>query len=223
MAESDLTLILGTRVAQTLRRMGHTVTLTRTSNHDVGLAERTQLANRLRADVFVSIHLNATPTNPFGWRSPTAQGIETYILNNATDASARRVAQLENSIITHQAHAARNAPDVALILKDLRLDENLAESKRLACLIQSDLVRASGGRGADRGVKQALFHVLLGADMPSVLVEAGFLGNANDRNRLLNPKSQTQMASAIARAIDRFGVTRGTKIANQQLASCPVR
>jgi N-acetylmuramoyl-L-alanine amidase len=155
--------------------------------------------------------------------------VETYILNNTTDASSKRLAQLENSVLGGAKDDAQGQLDVALILKDLRLDANLAESKRLACLLQSHLiasreVREGSPEGkpkdprADRGVRQALFHVLLGADMPSALVEAGFLTHPKDRALLLSPSGQRSIGRAVALAILEFK----RKKASLQLARCKV-
>jgi N-acetylmuramoyl-L-alanine amidase len=92
--------------------------------------------------------------------------------------------------------------DIALILKDLRLDANLSESKRLACAVQTQLVNATSS--SSRGVKQALFHVLLGADMPSILVEAGFLNNQRDRRIITSRIGQVKVSQAIATAVDEY-------------------
>jgi N-acetylmuramoyl-L-alanine amidase len=126
--------------------------------------------------------------------------------------------------------------DVALILKDLRLDANLLESKRLACAVQGELVAATvpdrkaalaiRGSPRNRGVKQALFHVLLGADMPSILVEAGFLTHPRDRAIVLSEEGQRSIATAMADALDRYRalqVPRGPRSeALARLSSCKI-
>lgn len=225
-AEKDLALQLSKLVAQELRESGISVILTRSDDRDIPLKNRTALANRLKADIFLSIHLNATdrPSS-----KSTAEGFETYILNNATDASSRRLAQLENSVLTSVDEEVAPQKDVALILKDLRLDKNIGESKRLACALQMKLVEFSARNRAtlkiaskNRGVKQALFHVLLGADMPSALIEAGFLSNAKDRALLLNPLGQRLLSRAIARAVEQYKHDRGTQFAKNSMNSCKV-
>jgi N-acetylmuramoyl-L-alanine amidase len=116
-----------------------------------------------------------------------------------------------------------DSADVALILKDLTLDANLSESKRLACAIQDTLVRVTGAKGArDRGVKQALFHVLLGADMPSALLEAGFMSSPEDRVQVLQPLTRMKQAIALAQAVDQFRKDFGTRQARQSLSQCRV-
>jgi N-acetylmuramoyl-L-alanine amidase len=219
--EKDLTLALALVTAKMLRSHKITTILTRTTDKDVPLGDRTALANRLKADVFLSIHMNSTQTPMV----TDAEGIETYILNNTSDETSKRLAHLENTVLSPEVRAAAaDSPeqlDVALILRDLRLDANLSESKRLACIVQTRLVQGSH-RSKNRGVRQALFHVLLGAEMPSILVEAGFLSNPRDRAIMLSPRGRLLLGSAIAHAIERFRDTRGTSQAQLTLSRCKV-
>ena len=257
-AEKDVTLLIARGVARELQARGFEVTLTRTDDRELPLGARTQLANRLSADLFLSIHMNSTQS-PNAPRGSSAEGIETYILNNASDASSKRLAHLENTVISHDGIETPEQADVALILRDLRLDANLSESKRLACAIQSSLtaapleisapnapldhldhrpqlavdlrrskravrhpVQLGQVRRRDRGVKQALFHVLLGADMPSVLLEAGFLSSPRDRALVLSPQGRHAMSTAIAGAIEQFRLAKGTPRAALALSRCKV-
>ncbi len=210
-SEKEVTLKLAQQTAKQLRAQGYSVILTRESDRDISLPARTALANKLGADVFLSIHMNSDTRG-----GGSASGIETYILNNATDATSRRLAQLENSVLEPEDTASPEQADVALILKDLRLDANLSESKRLACALQSHLSSAVSGstRSAsrNRGVKQALFYVLLGADMPSVLVEAGFLNSARDRGLALSPDGQKTLSLGIAQAVDQYRKSKGSAL-----------
>jgi len=151
----------------------------------------------------------------------SAEGIETFILNNATDATSKRLAHLENAGLSIHPAAIKDQPDVGLILKDLRLDGNLHESKRLACAVQSQLMAVTRTH-RNRGVKQALFHVLLGADMPSVLVEAGFLTSANDRKRVLSPHGRRAMGAAITRAVEQYRQAKFDSKLLAQLSRCKV-
>lgn len=222
--EKDATLLLAQQVARELRARGMIVILTRTRDIDVPLGLRTSMANRLDANVFLSIHMNssheAAPLSP--------EGVETYILNNTTDATSRRLAKLENTVLGPAESDSPRPLDVSLILRDLRLDANLSESKRLACAIQKNLVSSSrlvSGRPLaprNRGVKQALFHVLLGAEMPSVLVEAGFLTHPLDRALVLSPRRRQAMADGIARAVLDFRDLRGTSRALNTLSKCKI-
>jgi N-acetylmuramoyl-L-alanine amidase len=213
-AEKDVTLMLARRVANELRTRGMTVFLTREDDRELALGARTALANRLKANVFLSIHMNSSA----GRMQAGAEGIETYILNNTSDASSKRLAQLENTVLGSTYDTSTpEATDVSLILKDLRLDANQSESKKLACAVQQGLLAATTSAQAqipalklkakkakNRGIKQALFHVLLGADMPSVLVEAGFLSSVRDRAAVLSYSGQKLMARAIAGAVENF-------------------
>lgn len=225
-AEKDVTLRIAQEAARQLRLKGILTTLTRTRDQEVPLPNRTAMANRLSADVFISIHMNSTPEGVV----VDAEGIETYILNNATDASSRRLAKLENSVLggSQVIQAGLDKPegmDVALILKDLRLDANLSESKRLACAVQSQLVtetRQKRLKLRDRGVKQALFHVLLGADMPSILLEAGFLTHPRDRAVVLSAQGRRSIALAVARAVEQFRDAKNTRAAHSMLSRCKV-
>lgn len=231
-SEKDLTLTIALRLAQSLKRAGIQVLLTRDRDREVALAARTAAANRRKADLFLSLHMNAAQPD----RAAVAEGVETYILNASSDATSKRLARMDAAVFSEYDTGGRS--DVAVILKDLKLDSNLAQSKRLACLVQRNLVNAihagsqasqapvqvqTKSNGSDRGVKQALFHVLLGADMPSVLVELGFLSSQKDRSRLLSNEGQKQAVTALTRAIQEFGRLRHTRLASTLTTHCQVR
>jgi N-acetylmuramoyl-L-alanine amidase len=229
--EKDVTLALAKEVASQLRSRGIEVVITRDIDREIPLSQRTAMANKLGADVFISLHMNSLPRGG----TELASGTETYILNNANDGSSKRLAELENTVMAGEPGPNPNVQDaqpmdVALILKDLRLDANLPESKRLACMLQSQMVlargRATGNTESapktDRGVRQALFFVLLGADMPSALVEAGFLSNPKDRAWLTSKSGQKGFGLAIARAINLFRLQKNTLEARKTLNTCKV-
>jgi N-acetylmuramoyl-L-alanine amidase len=217
--EKDATLLLAKAVAQQLKARGIAVTLTRNDDTNVSLGERTGLANRIKADAFISIHMNSTPTPDLA----DAGGFETYILNNTTDETSRRLAHLENTVLSPEVRASDSPEqvDVALILRDLTLDANLPESKRLACSVQAHLI-ADSPQTRNRGVRQALFHVLLGAEMPSILVEAGFINNAHDRAQVLLASKRRVLAAAIARSIEDFRDAKGTPQARFTVSRCKI-
>ena len=220
LSEKQITLRLAQEVQKILQKKGYSVILTRSDDRELSLPSRTALANRLKANLFISIHMNQS-------QGGLAQGVETYIMNHTSDASSRRLARLENSVIG-SAVSQNGGSDVALILKDLRLDSNLSESKRLACLVQNQLVSAtsqdSNSKRRNRGVKQGLFYVLLGADMPSILVEAGFLSHPWDRSLVLSSPGQRLMGEAIGDAVDTFAQTqRDRSVAISKLHSCQVK
>lgn len=221
--EKQIALQISLEAAKAVRAQGIQVTLTRESDREIPLADRTALANRMKADAFFSIHLNSPGPDP--GRQP--EGIETYILNTTTDQSSRRLAKLENAVLGTTIEEADGQTEVALILKDLKLDANMPENKRLACLLQKSLVALWTVQGpnpeVDRGVKQALFHVLLGADMPSALVEVGFLSHPRDRLNVVSAGGRKKIGQAIADAIVRFRDSRGKPQAQREISSCKVR
>jgi N-acetylmuramoyl-L-alanine amidase len=167
--------------------------LTRTGDVAVPLAQRAALANAERADLFVSIHLNAMP----GAARSHARGVETYFLSaDASDASATAVAARENADrLAGEAEIDPNDP-VSGILQDLADTDALAASSRLAYAVHERLVTRLGAD--DRGVKQAPFYVLAGARMPAVLLEVGFVSHVEESKKLATPAYQEQVAQAIA-------------------------
>ncbi len=192
--EKDVALAIARTLAGRLRALGFTVILTRKDDSYVSLDERTRIANQARADLFVSVHCNAA-------RRRTLTGVETWTLNVASDRYATRLATFEN------ADAERTVSDLRLILADLATWANASDARDLAQSVQSSLVRnlrARVGRVEDHGVKQALFYVLLGAHMPAILVETGFISNPAEEARLRNRKYQTGAAEAIARGVKEF-------------------
>ncbi len=195
-AEKNLTLMIARDLARELLIKGNSVILTRNEDKDVQLPDRTALANRLQANVFISIHMNSSSE-----QNQKSGGVETYILNHATDDSSKRLADLENKVLKEsEAIKNINSPNVSLIMKDMILDANLEPSRQLACAVQFRLTKNT----INRGVKQALFYVLLGADMPSILIEAGFINSKADRDRILNTSSRLKLAAQIASAIDDY-------------------
>jgi N-acetylmuramoyl-L-alanine amidase len=196
LTEKHFTLLLARDLARELIIRGNQVVLTRNDDHELPLPERTALANKLKADAFISLHLNSSADHL------KTGGVETFILNHATDDASKRLADLENNVLKDsQAKSASESSNVSLIMKDMILDSTLKPSKDLACSVQS---RIKEGSSRDRGVKQALFYVLLGADMPSILIEAGFMNHEPDRKRILFVKSRHALAAQIAAAVDDF-------------------
>lgn len=177
------------------KELGCEVILTRSSDVYLSLEERMAIANSKNADLFVSIHTNAA-------RNKDAYGIETYFLNLATDEESIRVAAMENATST------RGISDLQNILNDLMQNSKINESSRLATLVQKSMVtelkKTYGAKIKDKGVKQAPFYVLLGATMPSILVETGFLSNPEECKRLTDPKYQNQVCDAIVKGIKAY-------------------
>ena len=200
-AEKQLTLQLARELASKLvQRMAVRIVLTRDEDANLQLDTRTAIANQNQADLFVSIHLNSS-------LGPGAYGTETYFLSpQATDSRAARAAAAEN--VAGQgtppagADEAAAQQDLELILWDLAQAHHMAESQRFANMIQGELNQTLQLR--DRGVKQAPFRVLMGATMPAVLVELGFLSNPEEEKKLQDPAYRDQLVDALARAIARY-------------------
>jgi N-acetylmuramoyl-L-alanine amidase len=192
--EKDVALAIAKVLAVKLKTLGFAVILTRQDDRYLTLDERTRIANDARADLFVSIHCNAA-------RRRKLAGIETWTLNVASNRYAARLASFEN------ADADRSASDLRLILADLATRANADDSRDIAQSVQSALVRAMRSRGekvTDHGIKHALFYVLLGARMPAILVETGFISNPAEEARLRSRERQHAAADAIAAGVREF-------------------
>jgi len=200
--EKDVTLDLARRLRQLLEQDSSiSVVLTRDEDRLVGLDERTAIANHNRADLFLSVHLNASPRT-------NARGAETYFLSTeATDDEARTLAALENRAYrvdkkSLSSNGDKDARNLELILWDLAQNQYLAESSALGESVQRHLDALTGVR--NRGVRQAPFRVLMGATMPSVLVEVGFVSNREEELRLKNLGYRNQVVQAMAAAVREY-------------------
>lgn len=168
--------------------------LTRSRDKYLSLEERTALANTQDADLFISIHTNASPNR-------RAYGIETYILNLATDDEAIRVAARENATST------KNISDLDTILASLMNNAKVSESTRLASYVQQAMagsLKRKYKQIRSKGIKQAPFYVLLGADMPSILIETSFISNPTECKRLVSKSYQKQLCQGIIDGIRRY-------------------
>ncbi len=196
--EKDLTLQIAQRVGVALRKRGMRVVLTRTGDLSVPLANRAAIANAIRADLFLSIHLNSMPTAE---ARRVTSGIETYFLSaDATDAHASAVAARENADRIAGEDALDPADPVAAILSDLADADSLAGSSAIAYRIHERLVQALGEE--DHGVKQAPFYVLAGARMPAALLELGFISHEAEAARLVTRAYQEMIADIVAEAVE---------------------
>lgn len=205
--EADLVLDVALRLEKLLKaQRGVEVVLTRRGNAYIPLEERTALANRESADLFLSIHANAS-------ENPKARGLETYYLNFAPNPEAERIAARENAGSTRTMHAL---PD---IVKAIALNNKIDESRDFAGQVQASMVdrlKRSNKNTRDLGVKQAPFMVLIGATMPSVLAEISFITN-DDESRLLKTTDYRQhIAEALLQGIQRY--QRGLK-SSERLAA----
>ncbi len=190
------------RVSEKLRRgMRAEVVLTRRTDNYVSLAERKNLANRKNADIFVSIHANAS-------RNRKAHGIETYYLKNTNDRATLRLARLENGVdsLLKGSDVSRDA-DLSYILSDMVQGYKESDSILLARHIQKELVRHVSTRYKmvrDLGAKQGPFYVLDGTYMPSVLVETAFLTHPEEGGRIRSEAYREALAEGIYRGIKRY-------------------
>ncbi len=193
--EKMVVLKIARRLKQMIReQLKFEAMMTRDDDRYLSLEERTAIANTQNADLFISIHTNASADR-------RAYGVETYILNLATDDEAIRVAAMEN------ATSAKNISDLDSILQDLMQNAKVNESTRLAGYVQQALdgrLRAKYKQIRNKGIKQAPFYVLLGADMPSILVETSFISNPRECRRLNSARYQKQICQGIIDGIKRY-------------------
>jgi N-acetylmuramoyl-L-alanine amidase len=197
-SESELVLDVALRLEKLLQqRPGFEAVLTRRTDDYVTLDERTDIANRESADLFLSIHANASA-------NAAARGVETYFLNFALNPQAEAVAAREN------AASSRTMNSLPGIIKAITLSSKLNESRDFARLIQQSMVRGlrpSNKLLKDLGVKQAPFMVLIGAAMPSVLAEISFVTNRAEARLLKTPAYQQRIAEALLAAILKYQQT----------------
>jgi len=194
--EKQIVLQIAKRLAVELRNELHCeVLLTRSNDRYLTLEERTAFANTKNADLFISIHTNAS-------RNQRAFGISTYFLNLADDDESKRVAAMENATSTN------NISDLEKILFSLMHYSKINESSRLAATVQDTLTthlkRKRYSQIKSKGVKQAPFYVLLGAQMPSILVETSFISNPRECKRLVNPKYQERLCEGIVLGLKKY-------------------
>ena len=193
--EKDITLSMAKLLAKKLKKeLGCEVFLTRNKDVYLTLEQRTAIANMKKADLFISLHVNAH-------KNKRVRGLETYFLNIATDEGAVEVAAREN------ATSEKNISDLQSILSDLMLNTKIHESSRLAHEVQRGMVSRIDRKYKsvkNLGVKQAPFYVLIGAEMPAVIVEAGFLTNYTEKKRLISKKYQQRVADGIGEGIKKY-------------------
>lgn len=193
--EKDIVLKLAKKLAVILQnRLKCNVSLTRSTDKKLTLEERTAIANTRRADLFISLHCNAA-------KNTKLKGLETYFLNLATDAQAIAVAAREN------ATSEKNISDLDFILKDLMNHAKIEESTRLAEIVHKSFFRGMREKFSginNLGVKQAPFYVLLGARMPSILIETSFISHKTECRRIMTNEYQTAICNSIANGIEKY-------------------
>ncbi len=211
--EKDVTLAVARRLRAAIQNsLGYQAFLTRDTDALVALDDRAAVANNYKADLFVSIHCNAS-------RAHGAHGSEVYFLSyQASDDESRRLAQAEGAAALP---LAPEGSDLSLILWDMAQAEHLEESSALASRIQEELAEVTGSQG--RGIKQAPFRVLVGAAMPAVLVEIAFITNSEEEKLLVSDAWQARVAAALLRGIARFESdrTRAARSLGGRLSGSP--
>lgn len=205
LSEANLTLDIALRLEKLLQKdAGVEVVLTRRSDVYIPLEERTAIANRSDADLFLSIHANSS-------RNASAKGIETYFLSFASSPEAEAIAARENSASEREMH---QLPD---IIKAISLNNKLDESRDLAKMVQDSLVTTLSKSNKDvrgRGVKKAPFVVLIGAQMPSVLAEISFITNKQELQLLKTAAYKDKIALALYNAVLKYRKSlKGTAVA----------
>jgi N-acetylmuramoyl-L-alanine amidase len=194
LSEADIVLDVAQRVEKILVKRNLEVILTRRTDMFIPLEERTAIANREAADLFLSIHVNASGNS-------RARGIETYFLNFASNPEAEAVAARENS------SSGRTMHSLPEIVRAIALNNKLDESRDLAGLVQRAMIRRLRPQNKlvrDLGVKQAPFVVLIGAAMPSVLAEISFITNRGEAALLRTGTYRQRIAEALADAVMQY-------------------
>jgi N-acetylmuramoyl-L-alanine amidase len=208
LTEADLVLDVALRLEKLLSKHdGFEVVLTRRVDTFVPLEERTAIANREGADLFLSIHANASANG-------AARGVETYFLNLTANPEAEAVAARENS------GSSRNMSQLTDIVRAIALNNKITESRDFASMIQASLssqLQKTDSKVRNLGVKQAPFLVLLGASMPSVLAEISFITNKQDAAMLKTEKHRQRIAEALYAGVLRYqeSLKTGPQIAEQ--------
>ena len=193
--EKNIVLNLSKLLAVKIKeKLGCEVILTRRKDVFMSLEKRTAFANVKKADLFISLHVNSH-------KQAGVRGVETYFLNMATDKRAVMLAAAEN------ATSEKNISDLQMILNELMLNTKINESSRLAHEVQKGIIRKAdkkNRRVKNLGVKQAPFYVLIGAEMPAILIEVGFITNPTERKRLQSNSYLNSLAEGVAAGIDNY-------------------
>ena len=188
--EKAIVLSISEKLRKILTQKGYTVLMTRDTNRYIPLKDRTTFAMQHKADLFLSIHANASENSK-------AKGIETYYLSvTSTDKASEAIAAREN------ADSGYSIQELETLLKGIIQESKSEDSKRLARHVQQALIQATGA--IDRGVKHARFVVLIGTNVPAILIETGFVSNPTEGQKLTTPAYQHKIAAAIAQGIEKF-------------------
>jgi N-acetylmuramoyl-L-alanine amidase len=193
--EKDVVLDVALRVGKLLHdRLGAQITYTRSDDTFIPLDQRTAIANKAQADLFLSIHANSSP-------DAAARGVETYYLNFTSDPRALELAARENAVSDQPVH------ELTDLVKQITLRDKIAESREFAEDVEQSLyggLQAGNDGLRNRGVKKAPFVVLIGAKMPSVLAEISFVSNAKDAEQMRQPEYLERIAESLYKGVARY-------------------
>ncbi len=199
--EKNINLAIGLKLGELIRKhmKDVKVVFTRKTDKFIELYRRGQIANEEGGNLFISIHCNATPHKPSG-----VNGFEVYLLRPGRTKEAINIAERENAVISYENNPARykKLTDENFILVSMAQSAYMRYSEKFADLVDKELSKNSTLE--ERGVKQAGFYVLVGASMPSVLVETGFLSNRHDARYLNSRNGQEHIADGIYKAVKEF-------------------
>jgi N-acetylmuramoyl-L-alanine amidase len=198
--EKDVVLDVAKRLGRLLEtRLGAEVVYTRQDDTFVPLETRTAIANRERADLFISIHANSS-------HDPDARGVETYYLNFTSSPEALEVAARENAVSEQSIHQLQD------LVKKIALKDKIDESREFAGDVQESLY----GGIRNRGIKKAPFIVLIGANMPSILAEISFVSNPTDERKMETSEHRQRIAESLYRGVSKYvsGLS-GVKVASK--------
>lgn len=197
--EKDLVLSIAKKVAKQLKKRGYPVYLTRSSDKFLKLGQRTRIADRKDAKVFISIHANSVAKK----NRHKLQGIETFFLQNTRDARSQRIAARENkAVLKGTDKVSKN-----VIIDAVLSGPKIVESNKLAIDIHKRMItnaRSLYRDVKDGGVRHAPFYVLVGASRPSVLIELGYISHPKERKRLFNSSYQNLLAKGIVEGVENY-------------------
>ena len=197
--EKDIALDVAKRLEKKLsKNMKVKIVMTRDEDIFLRLSERTKIANENNGSLFISIHTNAAEDR-------RASGFETFLIGQNKNEAAVRVAARENAVLELEGSTGKKLTDEDLIKATIAQSAFASKSELFASLVQKEIKKRVQSK--DRGVKQAGFYVLMGASMPNVLVELGFISNPSEEKKLRSSQYRDQLATAIYRAVEQYQKT----------------
>ena len=197
--EKDIALDVAKRLEKKLaKNMKVKIVMTRDEDIFLRLSERTKIANESNGSLFISIHTNAAEDR-------RASGFETFLIGQNKNEAAVRVAARENAVLELEGSTGKKLTDEDLIKATIAQSAFASKSEQFASLVQKEIKKRVQSK--DRGVKQAGFYVLMGASMPNVLVELGFISNPSEEKKLRSSQYRDQLATAIYRAVEQYQKT----------------